>query len=147
MQLQREHNPALNAITAYGEDYVAINFKNHDHSIFFSPEGPVQDLPIQGASELTAVLLRRIAGLESVKQDPMAFLDDAPLARPDNAPELILIGTGQHQHFLHPAVTQEMLQWGIGVEIMDTQAAARTYNILMAEGRKVVAALLIQEKA
>jgi len=40
-----------------------------------------------------------------------------------------------------------MLQWGIGVEIMDTQAAARTYNILMSEGRKVVAALLIQEKS
>jgi uncharacterized protein len=129
VQLQREHNPAMNAITAYGDDYVAINFQN------------------QHASELTAVLLRRIAGLESVKQDPMAFLDDAPPARPDNAPELILIGTGQRQHFLHPAVTQEMLQWGIGVEIMDTQAAARTYNILMAEGRKVVAALLIQEKA
>ena len=145
MQLQREHNPALNAITAYGDDYVAINFQRHDHSIFFAPEGPIQDLAIQSASELTAAHLRAFAGLDQVRQDPMAFLDNAPPARPDNAPELILIGTGQRQHFLKPAITQEVLRLGIGVEIMDTQAAARTYNILMAEGRKVVAALLIQE--
>ena len=145
MQLQREHNPALNAITAYGDDYVAINFQRHDHSIFFAPEGPIQDLAIQSASELTAAHLRAFAGLDQVRQDPMAFLDDAPPARPDNAPELILIGTGQRQHFLNPAITQEVLRLGIGVEIMDPQAAARPYNSLMAEGRKVVAALLIQE--
>ena len=147
MQLQREHNPALNAITAYGDDYVAINFQRHDHSIFFAPEGPVQDLPVQTAAALTAEHLRSFAGLDQIKQDPMAFLDDAPPARPADAPELILIGTGQRQHFLNPAITQEILRLGIGVEIMDTQAAARTYNILMAEGRKVVVALLIQETA
>ncbi|HRL22749.1 Mth938-like domain-containing protein [Alcaligenes sp. SDU_A2] len=147
MQLQREHNPALNAITAYGDDYVAINFQRHDQSIFFAPDGPVQELAVQHAAQLTVEHLRAFVGLDKIKQDPMAFLDDAPPARPADAPELLLIGTGQRQHFLNPAITQELLQLGIGVEIMDTQAAARTYNILMAEGRKVVVALLIQEPA
>lgn len=57
-------------------------------------------------------------------------------------PEVLLLGTGARQRFPSPAVLRPLLQAGIGVEVMDTQAAARTYNILMAEGRRVVAALL-----
>ena len=58
-------------------------------------------------------------------------------------PEIVLLGTGQNQHFPHPRLTSPLLNRGVGVEIMDTAAACRTYNIIMAEGRRVVAALLM----
>lgn len=55
-------------------------------------------------------------------------------------PEIVLLGTGEQQRFPHPRLTRELLTRGIGVEIMNTAAACRTYNILMLEGRRVVAA-------
>jgi uncharacterized protein len=58
-------------------------------------------------------------------------------------PELVLIGTGRHQRFLAPALQVTLLQRGIGVECMDSAAAARTFNLLADEGRRVVAALLL----
>ena len=60
----------------------------------------------------------------------------------DLAPELIVLGTGRSQVFPDPAVYGWVLERRIGCEAMDTGAACRTYNILMAEGRRVVAALL-----
>jgi uncharacterized protein len=46
--------------------------------------------------------------------------------------------------FPHPKLTRALIESGIGVEVMDTSAVCRTYNILMAEGRQVAAALLIR---
>lgn len=57
-------------------------------------------------------------------------------------PELILLGTGATQVFPHASVYQRAMQLGIGLEVMDTGAACRTYNILMSEGRRVAAGLL-----
>jgi uncharacterized protein len=58
-------------------------------------------------------------------------------------PQVILIGTGSRQVLPEPAVYAPALMLGIGVEIMDTGAACRTYNILLAEGRKVAAGLMM----
>jgi len=58
-------------------------------------------------------------------------------------PEIILLGTGPALRFPQAAITAGLLQAGIGVEVMDTAAACRTYNILLAEERQVVAALLL----
>jgi uncharacterized protein len=60
----------------------------------------------------------------------------------DLHPEVIVLGTGRSQVFPAPAVYAGVLSRGIGFEVMDTGAACRTYNILMSEGRQVVAALL-----
>lgn len=57
-------------------------------------------------------------------------------------PEVLVLGTGKALTFPSPALTARLLQLGIGVEIMDTAAACRTYNILLSEQRNVVAALL-----
>lgn len=57
-------------------------------------------------------------------------------------PQVILIGTGARQVFPPMALLAHALSRGIGIEVMDTGAACRTYNILMAEGRQVVAGLL-----
>ena len=57
--------------------------------------------------------------------------------------EVLLFGTARLQRFPHPSLLQPLMLARIGVEVMDTAAACRTYNILMAEGRKVAAALLL----
>lgn len=142
MQLQAESNPAMNTVTAYGQDYIEINAVTFKYAVFFSPEGSIQRWDVQKPEDITAELLRQAAGLRQAKADPMAFLDGAPAGKPADAPEVVLIGTGRTQRFLARDIAQGLLDLGIGVEAMSTQAAARTYNILMAEGRRVVAALL-----
>jgi len=58
-------------------------------------------------------------------------------------PEIVLLGTGPVLRFPQAGLTGGLLQAGIGVEVMDTAAACRTFNILLAEERQVVAALLL----
>ena len=57
-------------------------------------------------------------------------------------PELVLLGTGQKIRFPDPKLLAPLINACIGVEVMDTAAASRTYTILTAEGRQVAAALL-----
>lgn len=57
-------------------------------------------------------------------------------------PDVLLLGTGARQRFPHPRLYRALTDAGIGVECMNTPAACRTYNILVSEGRKVVAAIL-----
>ncbi len=145
MKLHTDVNPSLNTVTAYDDDSIEINRQSYAHAVYFAPEGEVHAWAVRRVADISAERLREIGGLNDAKADPLAFLDDAPAARPADAPEVVLIGTGAHQHLLSPEVTQTLLSVGIGVEVMSTHAAARTYNILMAEGRRVVAALLPQE--
>jgi uncharacterized protein len=58
-------------------------------------------------------------------------------------PELVLLGTGARQHFPAMEILTRFHRAQIGIEVMDTAAACRTFNILVAEGRKVAAALLM----
>ena len=58
-------------------------------------------------------------------------------------PEIVLLGTGATIRFPHPRLTRALTDAHVGLEVMDTAAACRTFNILAAEGRKVAAALLI----
>lgn len=59
-------------------------------------------------------------------------------------PTLVLLGSGQRQVFPSQAVMAAFLRRGIGLEAMDNAAAARTFNLLAAEGRRVVAVFLIE---
>ena len=56
--------------------------------------------------------------------------------------ELLLIGCGKSQQALPPKIRTNLKEAGIGLEVMDTGAAIRTYNVLLAEGRRVCAALI-----
>jgi uncharacterized protein len=58
-------------------------------------------------------------------------------------PEVVLLGTGARQQFPPAAFMAGFLRRGIGVEVMDNAAAARTYDLLAGEGRKVVAAFIL----
>ena len=60
-------------------------------------------------------------------------------------PELVLLGCGRRFRFPATAVMQALAERGIGMEVMDTGATCRTYSVLAAEGRRVVAALLMGE--
>jgi uncharacterized protein len=62
-------------------------------------------------------------------------------------PEVALLGTGSRQRFPHPRLSRALNEARIGLEVMTTAAACRTYNILMAEGRKVAAALLLESES
>lgn len=60
----------------------------------------------------------------------------------DLAPDIVLLGTGARQHFLPAELMMAFYTRGIGAEVMSTQAACRTFNVLVSEQRRVVAALL-----
>ena len=62
----------------------------------------------------------------------------------DSKPEVVLFGSGSAIRFPHPRLTRALTDAGVGLEVMDTPAACRTFNILAAEGRNVVAALLLK---
>jgi len=62
-------------------------------------------------------------------------------------PELVIFGSGPRLRFVPPALLRSLIDSGIGVETMDTAAACRTYNVLVAEGRSAVAALLLEPVA
>ena len=59
------------------------------------------------------------------------------------APEVALLGTGSALRFPHPRLTRALVDARIGLEVMDTAAACRTFNILAAEGRRVAAAVFV----
>jgi uncharacterized protein len=60
-------------------------------------------------------------------------------------PDVVILGTGERQRFVHPRLTNPLISKHIGVECMDTNAACRTYNILMGEGRKATLALIVEK--
>ena len=121
MKLHANRDTALNTVTAYGAGWLEINARRYEHAVLVMPEAPVQAWPATRFEELTVAHF------------------DAILA---SDPEVVLLGTGARQRFPHPRLAAALTARRIGVEAMDTGAACRTYNILMAEGRKVLAALL-----
>lgn len=119
-------NPAgINLFTAYGDGYVAVNQQRHEGNLLVLPE-------------------RLVPAWCSARAAELAEADLAKLPEQIGAPpcEIILLGTGTRLRFPPPAWLKPFARTGIGVEVMDLQAACRTYNILAAEGRKVAAALL-----
>jgi uncharacterized protein len=113
---------AYNTITAYGEDYVQVNSQRYQSSLIVMAE-QVLDWAPSGFSQLDAGHLEILRTL---------------------GPEIVLLGTGPAQRFPHPRLTAPLAAAGIGVEVMDLKAACRTYNILVAEARRVAAALLFK---
>ena len=122
MKIEREQSEGRNAFTGYGEGYVEVNRARHSASLLVSGERLVTDWPVDSVNALTADHLAAIVELK---------------------PEVVLLGTGRTFTFPEPRLLAPLHAAKIGVEVMDTAAACRTYNILMGEGRDVVAALII----
>ncbi|QPT39866.1 Mth938-like domain-containing protein [Oligella ureolytica] len=144
VELQLQSSNTANTVTGYGDDYIEINETKYHQAIFFRPEGPVSTWDVKSIEDITLESLIQAAGLIEREVDPIAFLDgDHSGPSYENKPELVIIGTGKKQQFIPPSILHPLLANRIGIECMDTQAAARTYNVLMNENRQVVAALLV----
>ncbi|HID98731.1 MAG TPA: hypothetical protein EYP59_00355 [Thiotrichaceae bacterium] len=100
---------------------VTINDKVYSHNIIVLPNS-ISDWDVENFDTLEVAHFQQLCALR---------------------PELVLLGTGQKIHFPATELLVPLINEGIGVEVMDTPSACRTYTILMAEGRKVLAALLI----
>jgi uncharacterized protein len=108
------------AFTGYGGGYVLLNGARCEASVIVLPERIVE-WPVASFAALAEADFERIAQLK---------------------PEVVLLGTGARLRFPHPRLTAPLARAGIGLEVMDLQAACRTYNILAAEERIVAAALV-----
>jgi uncharacterized protein len=123
MKLHVDPLEGINAIQAVYTDGVTVSGQRWRGSLVLPWSGAIRPWACQAFSQLHAT-------------------DLASLLEP--GPELILLGTGPRQHFPHPTLIQPLVQGRIGLESMSTDAACRTYNILAAEGRKVLAALIFE---
>ncbi|MDP2825592.1 MAG: Mth938-like domain-containing protein [Sulfuritalea sp.] len=120
------HSPVaagLLAITAYDAGHIAVNGRRLTKSFLLTPQRLIEDWPPVSFDSLTEADMNNVAEL---------------------ACPIVLLGTGSRQRFPAPALLRSLIERRIGVEAMDSHAACRTYNILMAEGRDVAAALIIE---
>ena len=122
MKFQLSRAEGANRITGCGEGFVTVNDVRYDSSLIVTSDRVVPDWPV--------------ASFAALAPDHLAALLDAN-------PEVVLLGTGQRLRFPPAAVLRPLVESGIGYEVMDTGAACRTYGILVAEGRRVVAALIV----
>lgn len=111
-------------IKSYGPGWINVNDQEIRRSVIVSPNQLVTDWPPQTFVDLEEVHFEALLPLEL---------------------EIVLLGTGNRQRFPRPALTRALLARGVGVEVMDTSAACRTYNVIMLEGRRVAAALLLMD--
>ena len=122
MKFERDDGEGRNTFTGYGEGHVMVNGRRHSSSLVVTGDRIVTDWPAASVDSLTADHLAAIVELR---------------------PEIVLLGTGSKFTFPDQSLLAPLYKAGIGVEVMDTPAACRTYNILLGEGRNVLAALVV----
>lgn len=121
MKLNLAIPAGIYTVTGYGKGYLDINGVRHEQALLLRPDAPPVPWPAVSL-QLSAEALALLA---------------------EGSPEIIILGTGAHQQFLDPEAFRTLAAAGIGAECMSTAAACRTYNLLAAEGRRVVAAMLL----
>ncbi len=122
MKLHTTLTPKYQTVTGYDDAWVEINAVRFTSSLIVLPE--------------VAPLAWPVSQFEGLNPADFEFIAS-------NTPDIVILGTGSRQHFIHPRLVANLTAKRIGVECMDNQAACRTYNILMAEGRKVLLALIM----
>ncbi|HID72922.1 MAG TPA: hypothetical protein EYH03_04150 [Chromatiales bacterium] len=122
MKFTQETDTQGNIIQAYWPGQIVVSGRTLENSLIVTRERLLETWRPRTAAELEA-------------DDLICILEFEP--------EVVLLGTGPKQAFPAPDTLRPILERGIGLEVMDTAAACRTYNILMSEGRRVVAALLM----
>ena len=123
MKLQSDPHSGANTITGYGDGYIEINKIPYSHAVLLSSDGEILEWAVKSFEELSPTDFSQMASLK---------------------PELIIIGTGKRQRFPRPELLKTLIEAKIGFEVMDSQAACRTYNILVGEGRQVLLALIVE---
>jgi uncharacterized protein len=122
MKLHLTRAADLNLFTGHGPGYVAVNGVRHKGSLVVTPRKILDDW--------------RGVDFERIKASHFEFLLTLK-------PEIVLLGTGATLRFPASSLSRCLIEAHVGLEVMDVIAACRTYNILSAESRNVVAALLL----
>lgn len=123
MKLHISNTAGLNIFTAYGEGYVSVNKEKQERNLILLPESMIPEWTTSTVATLNEADMQILLGLGT---------------------EIILLGTGNRLRFPPGPLIRPFAPAGIGLEVMDMQAACRTFNILAAEGRKVAAAILFE---
>jgi uncharacterized protein len=126
MKMRADRIEGQNAIARHGPDGVVINGVEHTENVIVAWNGTIVPWQAADFDDLRAEHFARLAELR---------------------PELVLFGSGTRLRFPSPTLLKPLIDARIGIETMDTAAACRTYNVLLAEGRSVVAALLFAASA
>jgi uncharacterized protein len=108
-------------VEGYGSDGIRIQGRSYRTGLILTPDRIIEGWGPEDASRLT---IEHVAALLELE------------------PQVIVIGTGRAQVFPDPSVYSAVARGRVGLELMDSGAACRTYNILMSEGRRVVAGLM-----
>jgi uncharacterized protein len=122
MKLHLTQAEDSNLITAYGKGYIDVNKKRYTQPIIVMPNTLILDWSARDFANLSEDDLNTLSTLN---------------------PEVVLLGTGDTHEFIHPKLTATLTNNWTANESMSTDAACRTYNIMIREGRNVAAALLI----
>ena len=110
-----------NVVTGSGPGWVRVGAREYRTSLVLTAD-TISDWAPAGFDALAEDDFARLLGLE---------------------PDVVVLGTGASIRFPHPRLTRALTEARVGIEVMDTAAACRTFNVLAAEGRRVVAALII----
>lgn len=121
--LTLDDNSAQYQIRSYQPGTITINDKTLSSSVIITPTQLIETWAPQSVADLTS--------------DSFAIIADL-------RPDILLIGTGASIIFIPAEMYGQLINLGIGVELMDTRAACRTYNALSSENRNVAAALIIR---
>jgi len=122
MRFSLDQAPRAQLVSAWAPGEITVGPHRFRHSVVLKPGIDPLPWPVRESAALTTESLALALDLE---------------------PDVLLLGTGSSLVFPDPAVYAHVLARGIGMEVMDTGAACRTYNILVAEDRPVVAAIII----
>ena len=122
MKLHLSRPAGTNQITSYGPSFVAVNGVRHERSLIVMAESIDVEWNVPALEALEPTHIARLVELK---------------------PEVVLLGTGANCRFPQPAVLRPLIDARIGYEVMDTGAACRTYGVLSAENRRVLAALIL----
>lgn len=124
MQLIQDRAEGYFFIRACNPKSIIVIDRELHASFVISPDRVIENWPVNTVAALSVSAMESILALE---------------------PELVLFGSGERQQFPAQEMLLPLLRRGIGVEVMNNAAAARTYNLLAAEGRRVVASFIFGE--
>lgn len=122
MKLHLANSDGNHLITGYDSGWVEINKQRYSNNLIVLPNQLIQDWKPTNFQSIQAEDFEEIAALK---------------------PDVVLLGTGAQHQFIQPKLCAALTKVGISLECMNTSAACRTYNILMAEGRNVAAMLIV----
>jgi len=122
MQLTEHRNERQLFVRKADAGSVTIIDREYARSLLIDAEQVIEDFPPRRVEELDAAAIQKVLALE---------------------PEVVLLGTGARITFPPAAVLAQFLKRRVGLEAMDNAAAARTFNVLIGEGRRAVAVFLL----